>query len=106
MSKITVRDNIISVADTIEVNPSFNRVFVCVKYFNNGVEVTPSAGVINVTGRPNGAGGYGILDGSPIDCTDTSYYVSTDVPLDSISVTPSGIVGATDYEITITSKPE
>lgn len=106
MSKIYLLENNVSTSGTIDLNPSFNRVFVCAKYFNNGVEVTPSAGVINVTGRPNGAGGYGDFDNSPIDCTDSSYYVSTDVPLDSLSVTPSGISGATDYKITITAKPE
>lgn len=89
------------------IDPQFNQLFVTASYFTDedgDTTSTPVSGTVTVAGTPNGAGAADALSGSPLDCTSPSVFASTNVPLESIDITPSGIVGAGFYQITVTAK--
>lgn len=98
----------------ITINPEYNQVFAGCKYYSDntyldGAAVTPSAGTIAITGRPNGLGAYGNLDNSliadnPLDATSPGDVLTTNTPLDALKFVPTGITGATNYRITVTAK--
>lgn len=73
------------------------------KFFDaGGAEVVPSAGSVAVGGMVIGSGGYADFSASPIDATASGNYASGQAPLEKIKVSPSGIVGATSYQFSVT----
>lgn len=94
------------VADTlnITVDPKFFNWTTAVTYYSDEfiTPVTPSAGNVSVTGHIVGAGASSAFHNSPIDATDLSAYASGGAPLDEVTFSTSGIVGATHYSVAVT----
>lgn len=92
---------------TVGVEPVFDDFYVTVAFFSDAAlttPVTPGAGSVAVTGRVVGNAGYTTFPtGSPITATDTAAYARFSAPLDSVTVTPSGVTGAGYYKVTITA---
>lgn len=111
MIKITT-SGLIPVAQTYvtpsnEINPLYNHLFATASYFNDtdfATAVTPSAGSISVSGMPYGASEFDLLADGALDATSPKGQASTSAPLSFVTSVPSGIVGATHYQLTIVGR--
>ena len=98
-----------TIDDTIDIplNINYNQLFVGFTYYADAsftAEAIPTSGTMTVTGKPNGTGGFALLDNGVVDCTDVSATASTNVPLSALGISPAVIVGASHYRVTVTAK--
>jgi len=83
----------------------YPHVVVTFSYFTdaNGTDApTPTAGTIAVSTKYNGSQGYIAFSGSSIDCTTEGAYADSAGPSISFKAEPTGITGATNYQMTVT----
>jgi len=89
---------------TISVDSSFFNFIVAITYYTDAyiTEGTPTGGTVEILAKVAGAGDNAEFFDSPIDATDPSAYASAGAALQSITISPIGLSGVSNYKATIT----
>ena len=105
----TATSKITPVSETIDLESKdmihYPHVFVTFSYFTDSQGApasTPSSGAIDISTRYNGAQGFTTLSSSPIDCSSEGAFADCAGPSVEFKAVPTGITGATHYQMTVT----
>lgn len=87
---------------SLKVNWNYDKMYVGVRFYDeNGDPVIASAGTIELSGVAAAGGVQYTLEGSPLTATMPSPVVPVDVPLESLTATPSGLDGVTSWQLIV-----
>lgn len=96
-----------STTTSITIDPNYNHLVAGLTIYTDDTKTTiatATTGNVALEGRVAGTQGWNSLDGSPVDVSDDSSYVSTSIPLVEVRAVPDSIVGdASYYEVVITA---
>jgi hypothetical protein len=84
----------------LAVSSTDTRYFVSVRYYQNGIQVIPTAGSVAIFRRPP-AGSFESTAFGTLQATDGTTELQVDLSSDRLRAVPTGVVGADAYQLVV-----